>query len=115
MEKEFNTFEIMQNAKNSNIELDGLYLWLITSYIISKNLMNGYDLRTLYLKILLFMKENNETENSQFFEYLKKSKALRGKTIDYELIQKDYEKESKEWESIYKSLDFIKPKEERED
>lgn len=43
------------------------------------------------------MKEHNETENSRFIEYVKGSKALRGKVIDYPLIQKEYDNEKAEW------------------
>lgn len=46
------------------------------------------------------MKENNETENSKFIEYVKGSKALRGKVIDYPLIQKEYDNEKKNWKEL---------------
>lgn len=92
-----NTTEIMNEARMLGIELDSLYLWLLTSYLIGKNLINGFALRTLYLKILEYMKEHNETENSRFIEYVKGSKALRGKVIDYPLIQKEYDNEKAEW------------------
>lgn len=95
-----NTTEIMNEARRLGIELDSLYLWLLTSYIMSKNLINGFALRTLYLKILEYMKENNETENSKFIEYVKGSKALRGKVIDYPLIQKEYDNEKKSWKEL---------------
>lgn len=95
-----NTTEIMNEARRLGIELDSLYLWLLTSYIMSKNLINGFALRTLYLKILAYMKENNETENSKFIEYVKGSKALRGKVIDYPLIQKEYDNEKKNWKEL---------------
>ena len=103
--KEFNTNEIMSQARTMGIEIDSLYLWLLTSYLVSRNQINGFELRTLYLKILEYMKENNQTENSQFFDYVKNSKALRGKVIDYAQVQKDYDNEKEQWKKLYEQLE----------
>ena len=101
--KEFNTNEIMSQARTMGIEIDSLYLWLLTSYLVSRNQINGFELRTLYLKILEYMKENNQTENSQFFDYVKNSKKENYKIEKFwshalTLDRETWEEKSKEYQ-----------------
>ena len=104
MDYHFNLRDILNTAEEKEIDIDTLYLFKLTSYLVTKNILTGYEIRELCEKILNYMYEKQQKTNEEFVEYLKNSKVLRNKRIDYALIQKEYDAEKKDWKELKERL-----------
>ena len=95
------------------VEYDDCYLECLIAYLIQFRVLDGDQLRELTPKIIAYLLEQGKATTTDFIDCLKKSKALRGKKIDYDMIQSKFESERKEWEQLMRELESLAPAKEQ--
>ena len=83
---------------------DTLYLDIFFRYILKNKILTVEELRESNHKAMKYIITNGFKSSTNFIELFKKSKTLSGK-VDYDVIQKEYETELAEWNSLTNELD----------
>jgi len=111
--KNFNLILLFNDFRKNNITInkfDDIYLECLIAYLIQFEILDGDQLREIAPKIISYLLEQDKKDSSSFIDCLKKSRALKGKQIDYDRIQSKYESERNSWIEILSKLDSLENK-----
>lgn len=83
---------------------DTFYISTLLDYIYQKNILTDCEIKECMRKGVEYLKDQNKS-SADFIDLLKRSKALRGKSIDYDEIQKEFTQIENDYELITQSLE----------
>ncbi len=86
---------------------DTLYLDIFFTYLVTNNKLTIEEIREVNHEIMKYVISHGLKSSNNFIELFKRSKAIRGKEIDYNIIQSTYEKAKKELEEFAKELGYV--------
>lgn len=101
---------LLFNAMRENgikvIPNDTLYIHLLENYLLDKKILTPDELiENNHGGIKYLLDKIKEPTSTDFINAFKRSKMLKGKTIDYEWIARIYDKQLKEWENLLEEME----------
>ena len=90
---------------------DCLYIDILFQYLVAGNFFEEAEIIELSNKAIDYLKLHYPYPTStQYIDVFKKSRKLKSKNIDYELIEKKYQDENAKWDGILDELKIMEIK-----